>query len=100
VTELAFTIPDELVEAIAERVAAMLEERAPVLDGSPWLTVDEAADYLRCSRQRIYDLRSAGRLNRHKDGSRVLVSRTELERLVASELPRPSRNGSARGSAR
>ena len=31
---------------------------------------------------RIYDLRSAGRLSRTGDGSRVLVDRAELDRLV------------------
>jgi excisionase family DNA binding protein len=44
------------------------------------MTVVEAADYLRCSRQRVDDLLSQRRLTRHKDGSRTLVSRAEIER--------------------
>jgi len=54
---------------------------------SPYLTVVEAAEYLRCRPQRIYDLLSSRRLSKRKDGSRVLVERTELDRLVAQGLP-------------
>ena len=46
---------------------------------SPYLTIEEAAVYLRCRRQRIDDLLSQRRLSRVKDGARTLISRTELE---------------------
>jgi excisionase family DNA binding protein len=52
---------------------------------SPFLTVAEAADYLRGKRQRVYDLLSTGRLTRHKDGRRTLVSRAELDSHLAGE---------------
>ena len=45
----------------------------------PVETVAEAAEYLRCKPQRIYDLRSSGRLPRHGDGSRVLIRRADLD---------------------
>lgn len=45
----------------------------------PYLSVTEAPAYLRCKRQRVYDLLSAGTLTRVKDGSRTLVSRAEIE---------------------
>jgi excisionase family DNA binding protein len=48
---------------------------------------DEAAEYLRCDRQRIYDLVSSRRLTKLKDGSRVLLFRAELDEYVASSLP-------------
>jgi hypothetical protein len=58
---LIVTLPPELIERIAERVAALFAERqrpsAPEL-----LTVDEVAELLRCKRQRVYDLVSQGRL--------------------------------------
>jgi len=83
---LTFTLPPEAVEEIAQRVAEiMLERQADHRgrnSGSRWATIDEAADYLRCSRQRVYDLRSSGRLSRHGDGGRALVDRRELDRLV------------------
>jgi excisionase family DNA binding protein len=56
---------------------------AEIVQASPFLSVPEAAEYLRSSRQRVYDLLSAGRLTRRKDGSRVLVERAELDRYLA-----------------
>jgi excisionase family DNA binding protein len=47
-----------------------------------WMTVKEAAEYLRCKPQRIYDLRSSGQLPRHGDGARVLLHRDDLDRHV------------------
>jgi excisionase family DNA binding protein len=40
------------------------------------LSVGEAAEYLACDKQRIYDLLSSHRLTKLKDGSRVLLLRT------------------------
>jgi excisionase family DNA binding protein len=82
VSGLAFPVPDEWLEAIAERVVELLAERPEISrrgELSPYFNIAEAADYLRTNRQRIYDLLSDGRLTRLKDGSRVLVSRAELE---------------------
>ena len=55
--------------------------RKPESEISParFLTPAEAAEYLRCSRQRIYDLCSMGALSRFRDGSRVLVAREEID---------------------
>jgi excisionase family DNA binding protein len=79
-------IPPELVEAIAQRAALLmrqleLEENPP----SPYMTVDEAAEFLRCRPKRIYDLRKSGRLARYSEGGRALVLRAEVERLVVDE---------------
>ena len=80
-----FTIPDALVDLIAERVAAILAAKIGDARAAPakrWLTIDDAADYIGSTRKRIYDLRSAGRLSRTGDGSRVLVNRQELDDLI------------------
>ncbi len=77
-------ILDEFVERVAERVARRLESRQPRSDGE-LLSVQEAAAVLRCKPQRIYDLRSAGRLPRTVEGGRAVVRRADLERLVAEE---------------
>jgi excisionase family DNA binding protein len=87
--ELEF--PEELVEEIVERVL----ERLPT--ASEFLTPTEAAELLRAKPQRVYDLLSSGRLTRHKDGSRVLVSRAEL---VAHLLPQGSQVRTGAGVAR
>jgi excisionase family DNA binding protein len=90
VTDLLGTFSPEFVAALEglvdARVEAKLVERenenntaAP----SPYMTVIEAAEFLRSSRQRIHDLLSARRLQRYKDGARTLVRREEIERYVA-----------------
>jgi excisionase family DNA binding protein len=82
---LTFTVPDELIERTAERALQLVLGQLDLRlgrDESPYLTVTEAASYLRCSPQRIYDLLSARRLTRHKDGRRVLVARADLDAHV------------------
>lgn len=101
--------PPELVEAIAERVAAILEERAAAdPSASPWHTAQEAADYMGCSRQHVYDLTSSRRLPAEKPGgkprSRPRFHRAVLDAYladadpwaVAERLPHASQNGSGR----
>lgn len=82
---LSIALPDEVlaefVDLVAARVLEHLDARAPEPVGR-WLTVEEAAAYLRCGRQRIYDLRSAGRLSRHGDGRKALIDRHELDALA------------------
>jgi excisionase family DNA binding protein len=77
--ELPADVVDELVERVAERAAALvLEQLRRQSAESEFLTPEEAAEVLRSSRQRVYDLLSDGRLERFKDGSRVLVKRADL----------------------
>jgi excisionase family DNA binding protein len=79
----------ELEQLIDERVAARVSEYAPAAAAvSPYMTIPEAAEYLRCSRQRIDDLLSQRRLTRHKDGKRTLVSRDEVAAYVVEERRR------------
>jgi excisionase family DNA binding protein len=81
---------DRLAPALAERVAELLAERfGGTVEQSPWLTVGEAAEYLRCKSKRIYDLVSQSRLPGHKDGSRLLLNRAELDAYVAGTLLTP-----------
>lgn len=80
-----------LDSAIRELVAEEIARQLAVLPAaspqppSPYMTVPEAAEYLRCSRQRVDDLLSQGRLSRFKDGRRTLVSRVELRRYLGEE---------------
>lgn len=80
----ALTIPSEVVDEIARRVADLLaDQKGHVPD---ILTPQEAADYLRCrSIQRIYDLTSQGRLKVCKDGSRNLYRRADLDAYLSGE---------------
>jgi excisionase family DNA binding protein len=83
---VGLSLPPEVVEAIAERAAelvlARLADQRETESESPYMTIPEAAEHLRCKRQRVDDLLSAGKLTRHKDGSRTLVERAELERYL------------------
>jgi excisionase family DNA binding protein len=82
-TGLSLQLPADLVEAIAYRVAELLREREP---GVPdYLTPQEAADYMRCSKQRVYDLTSDGRLRARKDGSRSVYRRVDLDVYLGAE---------------
>lgn len=81
--ELAITIPDALVDAIAVRVAELLADKLPVQTrAEQWIGVDAAADHLACPRSRVYALASTGRLPHCKDGSRLLFRRSELDNYV------------------
>jgi excisionase family DNA binding protein len=106
VEEVVFRIPSAFIEQVAEQVRALLSaKQSNQLTESPYLSIIEAADYLRTSRQRIYDLLSSGRLTRFKDGSRVLLSRDEIDAYlagtslspIAPRLPRTSKSLSTRG---
>jgi excisionase family DNA binding protein len=83
VTELRIDLPPELVERLAERAAelvlARLSEEAA---GSPWLTVDEAAEYARLSTRTLERLLARGRLRSASVGRRRLLHRDELDRYL------------------
>jgi excisionase family DNA binding protein len=84
--DMTVPIPQTIVDAIAERAAALVLEELEhsVASASPFLTAPEAAQYLRCEPQRIYELRSSGRLRGFKEGGRVLFAREDVERLVVA----------------
>lgn len=72
--------PDDLAE-LAERLRPLLQAQAEHGTAS-WLDAAETAEYLRCPRSRVYALVSAKRIPHHKDGSRLLFNRDELDRWV------------------
>jgi excisionase family DNA binding protein len=82
VSELAFTLSDELVERIAERAAAIVLERSTIAEsGSPWLTLDQAAQRLGCSVDAVRMRARRGRLVTKHQGRRVYVSRESVDGL-------------------
>lgn len=71
-------VPVEIGDDALAAIAVALPK--PELPPPPeYATVVEAAEILRAKPQRVYDLLSARVLTRHKDGSRTLVERAELE---------------------
>jgi excisionase family DNA binding protein len=99
---------EALMEGVAERTATRVVElvegyRAATPALSPWLDVSEAADYLRCKPKRIYDVVAQSRLPVHRDGSRLLFHRDELDSYLnaadTSLTPSPDSPASRRSRA-
>lgn len=80
---LSLPLPDELVEQIAQRAAAILADQASAAEAG-YLDVAGAAEFLACPTSRVYALVSARRLPHHRDGSRLLFDRAELREYVAN----------------
>lgn len=79
-------IADAVIEQIRHKLTIPRPVPAAAAPRSPWATVEEAATFLRCKPQRVYDLLSSGQLRRHKEGGRVLILRSDLElRVEATE---------------
>jgi excisionase family DNA binding protein len=92
IASLSLDLTPEVLDLLAEQLAPRLRDllRAEPLEGpacSPYMTIPEVADYLRCKRQRIDDLLSSRNLTRIKDGRRTLVRRAEVEAYLQVGLP-------------
>jgi excisionase family DNA binding protein len=80
---LVAELDDEALAAIAAAVTPSAAEPT-----SPYVTIMEAAQLLRCKRQRVDDLLSAGKLRRFKEGRRTLLQRADLDDYVVKHHPR------------
>lgn len=72
---LSWSIPPHLIEALAHRVA----EIGTTTSASPYMTADEAAEYLRWPKERIYKLTAARTIPHRKHDGRLLFHRDELD---------------------
>jgi len=78
--ELIVRLTDDQLAEIAEHAAALVSFTTPAL--SPWLNVADAAERMRCGKDRIYDLIALGKLRPHRDGRRVLLHRDDIDAYV------------------
>lgn len=78
---LALVFPDPLVERIARRAAELVSAEIPA-QADRWLDVQGAADHLACPKSRIYALVHQREIPHHRDGSRLLFRRGELDAWV------------------
>jgi excisionase family DNA binding protein len=78
--ELTVTLTDQQLAEIAERAAGLVSAGGET--SSPWLNVAEAAERLRCRKDRIYDLIALGKLHPRRDGRRVLLHRDDLDAYI------------------
>jgi excisionase family DNA binding protein len=84
---LAALSPDVVAaieELIAERVREALEANGSG-DGSPWLSVEEAADYLGVSRRMVERRVKAGQIVPTYFGRRPLFRRDDLKQSVRKD---------------
>lgn len=79
---LTLRIDDATVEEIVRQVAILVSVPTHPAE---WMTPDEVADYLRCEKRRVYDLRSKGRLRGFKESGRLLFKRSDVEDLIEED---------------
>jgi excisionase family DNA binding protein len=75
--ELSVTLAelvDRFAEAVAERLYVPAEPQ-----GSPWMTIDEVAEYLRWPKTRVQKLTAANAMPCRRHGRRILYRRDELD---------------------
>ena len=96
--DLGFTVPVELIDALADRLAHAVGDRVgerlavqPTV--SPWLTLDQACAYLGFSRDSLYKLTAARAIPcRKKQGGQGLrFHRDELDAWMNTHYPRLDR---------
>lgn len=82
--ELTVRLSDEQLAEIARQAAALIPSSEPT--ASPWLNVTDAAERLRCGKDRIYDLIALGKLHPRRDGRRVLLHRDDLDGYLEGRI--------------
>jgi excisionase family DNA binding protein len=87
--ELTLSISDDLLAAIADRIAVRLPQPAQAESESPWLDTEGACAYLGLTRDQLYKLTAAKaipvRKKRHGQGLRF--HRAELDAWLEAEYP-------------
>jgi excisionase family DNA binding protein len=81
---LELELPEDVIERIAERAAALLVERQ-ARASSPWLAARAAASHLCCSVGGIHDLVGLRKLEPHRDGRRLLFKRADLDAYLEEQ---------------
>ena len=88
---LTLTLPEEVLEALARRVAALLAKQVSVVaaPATPWLDVQAACAHLGFSRDRLYKLTAARAIpfRKKRDGQGLLFHRGELDRWLEQQYP-------------
>ena len=87
--EVTLTVPDELLTALAERVAALAPNQTDRTEQpeSPWLDAAAAAAYIGLSRDQLYKLTAANAIpvRRKRRGQGLRFRREELDAWLEAE---------------
>ena len=70
---------DAIEALIDDRVRAALDERAPGSATSPWLSIDEASEYVGVSRRSLEHKLKQGRIRSTYVGRRRLLNREDID---------------------
>ena len=76
---LQLELSGDFLEALAQRVAAIVAAQLEAPSSPRWLTADRAAEYLSVPVKRIYNLTSRGEIPHRKQDGRLLFRRDELD---------------------
>jgi excisionase family DNA binding protein len=92
-------VPEEVLDAVAERVAEILAEDHETRAATRWLTIEEAAERLRLTASAVRKRAERGQLpGSVKDGARWLVDGAALDEALATKLDGDRKNrGERRG---
>lgn len=82
-SDYTLRVPDALVEAIAGQLADQLAERM-VPPSEPYISAEEAAEYIAAPRKRIYEIAGKGAIPVYGDGRRQLFRRSDLDAYLAA----------------
>jgi len=89
--QLTLSLSDELLQALAQRMAEAMLEQTGALPAteSPWLDFRSAMSYLGFSRNKLYKLTAARAIpfRKKEDGQGLLFHRDELDRWLEREYP-------------
>jgi len=80
--EITITLPPEVMDELTRRVTEAVARSVETLRVPDLLTTSQAAAYINCKRQRIYDLMSRGDLPAIREGGRILIRRGDLDALL------------------
>lgn len=82
--ELNLHVPEELLDALAELVAARVGEQLATRVESLWLDFEGAREYLRFSQDQLYKLTAARAIpfRKRRGGQGLLFHRDELDRWL------------------
>ena len=85
-SDLGAVIRDLVERLVDERLDLRLEEFAAgaSANGSPWLSISEAAEYMRVSERKVQRVISSGRLRSTTLGRRRLLHRDDLDAFMSA----------------
>jgi len=79
--KLALNVPDDFVEAVAQRATAIVIDYQAAT-APPYLSTEQAAKYLAAKPARVHDLVALGKLTPRRDGRRLLFRRDDLDAYI------------------